>query len=309
MIAIVNLNFNMERIYRLTGLEAGGVYRTVRPFVQAGGKGVNVSRALKTLNEKSVIFGFSGGRMGSWIEKDLKRRKFKIYLSRCSGESRVCIGIYDPENGKQTVLNEPGGSVSGHEFGRFAKTFQSKLRGFKAAVFAGSVPPGISPRRYAGLIKTAKAKTGITIVDTGGEYLVQAVNAAPSAIKVNLEEWETAHGKKLGSVDEIEKSARRALLNGVGCVIITMGSAGFLYFSGEGSYKVSVPKVKVVNAVGCGDAMTAALAKGMVNSWGSRKAARYCAAVSVASALTAVPCMIKAGDVKRIEKNIRITEI
>jgi len=74
-ILTVTLNPAIDKTMRIKGFELGKDHRFEEPLLSAGGKGLNVSRALKKLGIKNLATGFLGGPDGEFIQGALCREK------------------------------------------------------------------------------------------------------------------------------------------------------------------------------------------------------------------------------------------
>ncbi|HRZ67888.1 MAG TPA: PfkB family carbohydrate kinase, partial [Candidatus Omnitrophota bacterium] len=113
-----------------------------RVKLSAGGKGINVSRALKTLGVDSVVTGFAGGRTGDFIRSALKKERISERLAGIRGESRQNLTVIGG-GGKTTRRIEKGPAVSAEEFREFKKAFAKLLRGRRYVVFSGANANGL----------------------------------------------------------------------------------------------------------------------------------------------------------------------
>jgi tagatose 6-phosphate kinase len=123
MILVVNLNLAVDQILRVDGLQLGGVHRSKSSLRQAGGKGVNVARVLRTLEEQCVVTGFLGGELGEFIARGLSQEAIAFECTPIKNESRTCLVLVDSEQGRQTVINEPGPEISQAEMARFVDNY------------------------------------------------------------------------------------------------------------------------------------------------------------------------------------------
>src|SRR5438876_5117938 len=108
MYLIVNLNLAIDKTIEAPHLVPGGVHRSTSTSTRAGGKGVNVARALKALGEQSLLIGFTGGPTGELIRDGLSRASLNFLDVRVNGDSRTCFIIREADSHSETVINEPG---------------------------------------------------------------------------------------------------------------------------------------------------------------------------------------------------------
>ena len=102
MIVTVTPNAAIDKTLNVANFQLGQRHRCQRGESLAGGKGINVARALKRLGEPVVACGLAGGRNGTLIVEDLTREGILNDFVRISDESRMTTVVIDPTVGRQT---------------------------------------------------------------------------------------------------------------------------------------------------------------------------------------------------------------
>lgn len=302
MITTVTLNPALDKTIHLKELNIGEVNRIERLENIPGGKGINVAKVIFQLGGEVNATGFLGGFVGENIESLLKGR-FPCVFVKIAGETRSNSNILS-ENGIVTEILEPGPVVSETEVNCFLDKYLSVIAESNVVVLSGSVPRGVPDAIYQKLIALAKEKGKKVILDTSGSLLVQGIKACPDLIKPNKAELEYLAGKKLESLEEIEKAAEQIREQGVSAVLVSLGADGILYVGEEGHYALKPPKIEVKNTVGCGDSLVAAMAMGMEKNEDIEKMLRYAVAVSTANALTTESGSVEIDIVQSIEQEL-----
>jgi tagatose 6-phosphate kinase len=133
---------------------------------------------------------------------------------------------------------------------------------------------------------------GTTILDTNGQALLHGVTAGPAIVKPNLDELAAASGRRLSASGGIDLTAVSAAATGLrtagaGAVVASLGPAGLLAVTGDGSWHARPAAVTEGNATGAGDAVTAALVHGLVLSRPWHERLRH--AVALGAATVAAP--------------------
>src|SRR5207248_11083231 len=108
MIITVTLNAAIDKSLSVPNFQLGRRHRTVEQRTMAGGKGVNVARAIKRLGQPVVATGFAGGATGTRIVEQLTEESILNDFVRIREESRTNTAVLDPTTGEQTEINEPG---------------------------------------------------------------------------------------------------------------------------------------------------------------------------------------------------------
>lgn len=264
-ILVVNLNLAVDKTAVVRGLGKGLIYRLAEVKTLAGGKGVNVARALKTLGVRSRLAGFTAGHNGRWIEGALRREGLEsVCVPFSPGESRVCLSVVDSGDGVSTDFNEEGCEVPPAAVKRFLKVFEASLSGCSVAALSGRISPGLPDDFFARLIALAKKRGVVTALDTSGKPLKAAVEAGPSLFKMNRDEFSEAAGEK-PAAGAIGRFFRKVHPLGTEYVVVTDGPNPGWAATPQNLWRFYPPPVTLVSAVGAGDSFMAGLLFGFVS--------------------------------------------
>jgi 1-phosphofructokinase family hexose kinase len=202
MIITVTLNAAIDKSLAVPNFRLGRRHRTVEQRTMAGGKGVNIARTLKSLGQPVIATGFAGGATGTHIVEQLTEESILNDFVRIREESRTNTSVLDPTTGEQTEINERGPAVDAREVELFRDKLLYLARGAAIVVFAGSLPRGVEPDLYASLIRDLERLSVLTVVDTDGEPLRQAVRAEPDVVSPNVIEAEELIGHEFAGEEE-----------------------------------------------------------------------------------------------------------
>ena len=161
MIVTVTLNAALDRTLTVPNVQLGHRHRASQGLTLAGGKGINVARALKRLDVPVVATGLAGGRTGMRIVEELTSEAILNDFVRIADESRTSTAVVDPTTGEQTEINEHGPDVSEAELELFVDKLLYLAKGAGVVVFSGSLPRGVPADLYGRLI-TELRRTGVT---------------------------------------------------------------------------------------------------------------------------------------------------
>ena len=99
MIVTVTLNAALDRSLTVPIFKLGHRHRASNVLALAGGKGINVARALKRLDVPVVATGLAGGRTGTRIVEELTEEAILNDFVRIKDESRTSTAVVDPTSG------------------------------------------------------------------------------------------------------------------------------------------------------------------------------------------------------------------
>ncbi len=281
MIITVTLNAAIDKSLSVPSFRLGRRHRTVDQTTMAGGKGVNIARALKMLGQPVIATGFAGGPTGTRIVEQLTHESILNDFVRIREESRTNMAVYDPTNGETTEVNERGPAVTAIEVELFRDKLLYLARGADIVVFAGSLPWGVDPEIYAGLIRELRKLGVLTVIDTDGEPLRHAVRAEPDVISPNVLEAEELVGHEFNDDEDRVIAVSEMVGLGPQEAIMTLPDGCVACVSAGGERKllrVWIDPREPVAAVGSGDAFLA----GFVASRYEGKAIEECLRFGVA---------------------------
>jgi 1-phosphofructokinase/tagatose 6-phosphate kinase len=279
MIITVTLNAAIDKSLSVPSFRLGRRHRTVDQTTMAGGKGVNVARALKVLGQPVIATGFAGGPTGTRIVEQLTQESILNDFVRIREESRTNTAVYDPTNGETTEINERGPAVSPKEVELFRDKLLYLARGADIVVFAGSLPRGIDGDIYAGLIRELRRMNVKTMIDTDGEPLRQAARAEPDVISPNVLEAEELVGHEFNDEEDRAIAVREMVQLGPREAIMTVPDGCVACISQDGEkpslMRVWIEPRETVAAVGSGDAFLAGYVARRYQGEGPGEALRF----------------------------------
>ncbi|MBQ9059363.1 MAG: 1-phosphofructokinase [Atopobiaceae bacterium] len=260
MIRTVCLNPAIDKTVQVPAFTLDAVNRIADIRVDAGGKGINVSKVVKELGGQTKAYALLAGDAGKSIARMVEAMGIELAYIEAAGETRTNLKIVDGELHTNTDLNEPGPVVRQTELDSLLDLLLSDIEEGDIVVLAGSLPKGAPKDTYASWTTACKQAGAQVFLDADGEVLDAGISAGPTMIKPNDHELAGLVGRELNSLSEIEAAARELIDRGLGWVTVSMGGEGALFVLPDKSYRATSPKVEVGSTVGAGDSVVAALA-------------------------------------------------
>lgn len=261
MILTVTLNPSVDISYTIPDLRLDTTNRTDQVGKTAGGKGINVTRVIHDLNKEVTATGLIGGNLGEAIVADLNENGIRADFLTISGDTRNCIAIL--HDGQQTEVLESGPTVTVDENVAFLKHFKESVNQANVITLSGSLPKGLEEDYYAKLIQITNDLDKMTVLDTSKSNLSSVLNSPykPTVIKPNIQELSDLLDETITpDSDSLKAVLDNALFSGIEWIVVSLGSEGAFAKHGNQYYKVTIPSIPVVNAVGSGDATVAGIA-------------------------------------------------
>jgi 1-phosphofructokinase family hexose kinase len=260
VILTVTLNAAIDRTVAVPNFRLGRRHRAVESRTVAGGKGINVARALSLLGRPVIATGFVGGPTGTQVLEQLHSESVLTDFSRIAAETRINLAVIDPTSGEQTEINERGPAVSPEEVQRLFDRIAYLASGAQICVLAGSVPPGAGDDLYARLIDDLTRRGVPVVLDAEGEAMLAGVRAGASMVTPNEAEAEELVGQEFADRGDLAEGLLELVRLGASEAAITRPD-GCVAAVGEGNSRrlleVHTEPLEPVATVGSGDAFLA----------------------------------------------------
>ena len=305
MILCITPNPAIDRTILLSKLLPGQVHRAQKVMIAAGGKGLNVARAIRVLGGQCLCMGFVGGHTGSLLSDLAAQEGLPTSWTQVENETRTCL-ILVSAGEDATVVNEPGMPVGSAAWQQLRHDVKSALSSASIACISGSLPLDSAPEDLQALLDML-VETGKPVwIDTSGQSLRTALERPDLSIKVNGNEI----GEVLGFEVRDADSARRALHmlrgHGLRSAVITLGSDGAVLATRSGQWLAIGPRVPVVSTVGSGDAFLGGLVSALDAGKPAPEALGDAVAAGTANALSAGGGQFNLREFQQIREQVRI---
>ena len=277
----------MDYYLKVNNLKLGAVNRSTAERLTVGGKGINVSRQLKNLGDKSVALGFVAGFTGQEIRSEIDILGLGNELLEVGGRSRINVKL---KSTTETDINAVGAEITADDVKKLATTLKKKLTGGDYVIISGNAPAHLGEEIYADLIYELRANENVNfVVDACGKLLTETLKYKPFLIKPNLFELCEIFGLPT-SIDTkiIAEYARKLQKHGARNVIVSMGSEGAVMITEtKQAMYVRAARGQLVNSVGAGDCMVAGFVHEYIKTQNYFKSLNFATAAGSACAFTA----------------------
>lgn len=284
MIYTVTLNPSIDYVIKVKKLVKGHINRVNEEHVYPGGKGINVTRILKNLDNDSIALGFVSGFTGDYIINSLEELNLESnFIKVKDGFTRINVKIKSEE---ETEINGQGPQISDEELNRFYEVIDQLVDG-DILILSGSIPSCLDERLYEDIMKRVEYRDIKVVVDATKNLLLNVLKYKPFLIKPNNNELAEMFNVELNNTEDIIFYAKKLKEMGAKNVLISMGKDGALLVSEDNQvFLSSVAKGEVVNSVGAGDSMVAGFISGYLKSNNYEEALRLGAASGGATAFS-----------------------
>ena len=312
MIVTVTLNAAVDRTLTVPNFQLGHRHRASQGLTLAGGKGINVARALKRLDVPVVATGLAGGRTGTRIVEELTSEAILNDFVRIADESRTSSAVVDPTAGTYTEINEWGPHVEPDELAMLLEKISYLARGADIVVFAGTLPRGVEDSFYAEAIRDLNRRNVPAVLDSEGPPLRLGVEAEAFLVTPNQREAEGLVGQEFGDDEDYTMALDRIADMGARNVLITSDTRSFGLFRADRkrtSFRADAPNVEPVSAVGSGDVLLAAFLAARLAEKPLEEALRAAVAAGAASTLEVGAGRFEPREASKLQSSVDVREL
>jgi tagatose 6-phosphate kinase len=308
----VTLNAAIDRTLTVPNFQLGHRHRASQGLTLAGGKGINVARALKRLDVPVVATGLAGGRTGTRIVEELTSEAILNDFVRIADESRTSSAVVDPTAGTYTEINEWGPHVEPDELAMLLEKISYLARGADMVVFAGTLPRGVGDSFYAEAIRDLNRRNVPAVLDSEGPPLRLGVEAEAFLVTPNQREAEGLVGQEFGDDEDYTMALDRIADMGARNVLITSDTRSFGLFRADRkrtSFRADAPVVEPVSAVGSGDVLLAAFLAARLAEKPLEEALRAAVAAGAASTLEVGAGRFEPREASKLQSSVDVREL
>lgn len=309
MIVTVTPNAALDRTVLVPNFQVGRRHRATSANTSAGGKGINVARALRRLGIPVVVTGLAGGRTGLQIVDRLTTEGLLNDLVRIQGESRTSTAVIDPTTNVSTEINEWGPEVDEHELDVLREKLVYLAQNARYVVFCGSLPRGVEPGLYGELVREVARSGAETVLDADAEPLHLGMRPELTLVTPNQREAEQLVGHEFNSRADFEAGLGEVAGLGARNVIITRedGCDALLHDEREEiRIRATTPLLDPVSTIGAGDAFLAGYLAARYQDKKADEAVRQAVAAGAASVLEAGAGRFDLRDMARLASDVQI---
>jgi 1-phosphofructokinase family hexose kinase len=312
VIVTVTLNAALDRTVTVPNFQRGHRHRASQGLTLAGGKGINIARALKRLGAPVVATGLAGGRTGTRIVEELTAEAILNDFVRIADESRTTTAVVDPTSASYTEIVEWGPHVEPEELEMLMEKLHYLANGAEAVIFAGSLPRGVAENFYAEAIRDLKRRNVQSVLDSDGQPLRLGTEAEPFLVTPNQPEAEGLVGQEFSDDDDFLMALDAIAEMGAQNVLITYEAGCVGRFREDRRvrrFRALAPRLEALSAVGSGDTLLAGFIAARVEGRSTEESLRNAVAAGAVSTLQVGAGRFEPRELGRIAAEVRIEEL
>jgi 6-phosphofructokinase 2 len=298
---IVTLTVNpaLDKSAHFRGLVSEQKIRCEAPRFDAGGGGINASKAIARLEGESFCVFTSGGPIGSMLEDLVKKESIAFQPIKTENWTRESFVAVDDNTNSQYRFGFPGSEISEQEKNNIFQTIQELKPKF--LVLSGSLNEGLPTDFYQNIADLAKQYGSKVIVDTSGEALQKVLETGVYLIKPNVGELAKLIGVERLEMDEVVHAAQKLIEKGSAeIVVVSLGPQGAVLVTATQTEFVPAPNVVKKSTVGAGDSMVGAMVWALSQNKSLKEVVQWGVACGSAATMNEGTQLFKLEDAKRL---------
>lgn len=222
----------------------------------AGGKGVNISRALSANGVVNTAIVVMGEENAADFQKCLSSEGIRTKSILVPGRIRENITIHE-ENNKETRISFLGFQSNNIMLDQVKDEIFLLLEKENFITFTGRVPDGINIEDVKRLLRQLTERGCKIVLDSRSFEIEDIIDVKPWLIKPNQEEISHYLGKDIQTKEQAVIGALALKEKGIENVMISMGEQGAILVCNEGAFVATAPSIQVESTIGAGDSAVA----------------------------------------------------
>ena len=298
---IVTLTVNpaLDKSAHFRGLVPEQKIRCEPPRFDAGGGGINASKAIARLEGESFCVFTSGGLIGSMLEELVQKDSIAFKAIKTTNWTRESFVAVDDNTNSQYRFGFPGSKISEVEQNNIIQTIQELKPKF--LVISGSLNEGLPTDFYQYIANLAKQSGSKVIVDTSGEALQKVLETGVYLIKPNVGELAKLIGVERLEMDDVVHAAQTLIEKGSAeIVVVSLGPQGAVLVTATQTEFVPAPNVVKKSTVGAGDSMVGAMAWALSQNKSLKEVVQWGVACGSAATMNEGTQLFKLKDARRL---------
>lgn len=274
---------------------------------EAGGKGVNISRALVSNGVENLAVVVVGTENGGEFCKALEKDGLTVSPVWTDGRIRENITLHEDVN-PETRISFNGFTCKDGILDEVSEKIGEADENTIVA-FTGSIAKGIKTSDALWMLGAVRSNGAKVVIDSRSVTLEQLIAFKPWLIKPNKDEAEHYTGKKIETVDDAAKIAKEIFDSGVENVMISLGGDGAVLVCAEGAFYAKTPKINAISTIGAGDSTIAGFIDGTAKGYSTEDVLRRACAYGTSACMREGTLPPLGTDIANIEKQIVVTKL
>lgn len=270
----------------------------------AGGKGVNISRALCANGVENTAVVVLGEENAADFRRTLASDGIRFREILLHGRIRENITIHT-EGADETRISFSGFAADESLLPRVLDAM-GNVDADTVVTLTGRIPDGVLMQDVKCFLQDLRMRGARVVIDSKSFTLADLIECRPWLIKPNGEEIAEYLGCAVASFEEIREAAAGLQRDGIENVMISLGAKGAMLVCPQGTFVATPPRVEAVSTIGAGDSAIAGFLAGAARGDSPRECLRRAVAYGSAACMREGTNPPTAEDVRAILDRIEL---
>ncbi len=275
---------------------------------EAGGKGVNISRALTKNHVENLAFVVLGEENGDSFAKRLLADGLNYQALTVSGRIRENITLHT-DGADETRISFSGFEADAGLIDAVTQALEEKIDGETFVTFTGRVPSGIEMPEVKAFLRRLTGKGAKIVIDSRSFSLEDLIEMKPWLIKPNQEEISEYLDREIDTFEEVLRAAEELYQKGIANVMISLGAKGALLVCKEGAFVATPPTIRALSTIGAGDSSIGGFLAAAVNGESGEQMLRSAVSYGTAACMTEGTRPPREEDVTKVRAQVQVERL
>lgn len=307
MILTVTPDPALDKVFFIDEWTPGGKMHSLRTVLSVGGRGLDISVALRHLGVPTAAVCFLAGETGVTLQGLLVAYGIEIHPLWVEGETRTAHVVVERRQQRHSHLFSGGIAPTPQQEQTMLDLCRTLLPKARWVCSGGRLPPTVTIDFFARLNALCQRQGVPFLLDAYGFPLRATLVPPPQVVKMNRQEFESTFEVSASHLEDLRLAAQEIVrAYGLPSLVLTGSEEGMLAFTEAGTWRAVAPPQQVVSSAGAGDAAAAALAWRLAQGDGWTEALRWAVASGAAATLTEGTADLRLEDVQRLFSQVSV---
>ncbi len=305
MIREICFNPVIDKMYFIDNFVEGNIYRKLSGEEYAGGKSINIAKALTSYGIRNCCYVMVAGKNGQTITDFFDQSQIDYVPFDIEGNTRTTINIIDAQHGRETELLELGPYACEQVQQQMLEKIREDTDPEDIIVCSGIGSEGMEKGIYKKLSEICREKDAICILDANDDWLTEAFPAEYYLAKPNVRELKELFAiKERITEKELFSLVCRLREKGAQNILVSNGAEGAFFFDERDIYKISIPSMNVVSTIGSGDCTVAGFCAGMSMGMNLKETLKFSMAWGISNTQHSEGGCIEKEEIEELKKQV-----
>lgn len=273
---------------------------------EAGGKGVNLSRALQSGGTQNTAVVVLGKDNCAEFKEELAHAGLQTILLEKPGRIRENLTLHCADQ-PETRISFSGFPVDDSLLEEVSALLDAD--GDTVVTFTGRVALGMSVDKVKAFLKDLQKKGAKIVLDSKSFSLEDIFEVQPWLIKPNQEEISEYLGCQINSIAQAIAKTKIFADHGVSNVMVSLGEQGALLLHSGKCYIATPPAIKAISTIGAGDSSLAGFIAAAQKDEDAAGCLKTAVTYGTAACLTPGTLPPQREDLERIYQQVHVKEV